>query len=65
MGSPMVIYSMANPAWRAHQLSEIIGWADAGKISPHVSLSAPAEEFRGLAAAKLGGGVVGSCILTF
>lgn len=65
MGSPMVIYSMANPAWRAHQLSEIIGWADAGKISPHVSLSATAEEFQTLAAAKLGGGVVGSCVLTF
>ena len=65
MGSPMVIYSMANPEWRAHQLTEIIGWANEGKISPHVSLSAPAEEFQQVASAKLRGAVVGSCVLSF
>lgn len=65
MGSPMVIYSMTNPEWRAHQLTEIIGWANEGKILPHVSLSAPAEEFQQVASAKLRGAVVGSCVLSF
>ena len=65
MGSPMVIYSMANPAWRAKQIAQVTAWAEEGLLRPHVSHSFRAEDFREAANAKLRGEVVGSCVINF
>lgn len=65
MGSPMVIYSMANPEWRAQQVQQIMDWAAEGLLVPKVSHSFPAEDFRRAANAKFNGEVVGSCVINF
>jgi NADPH2:quinone reductase len=65
MGSPMVIYSMANPEWRSKQITQVTAWAEEGLLRPHVSHSFPAEDFRNAAHAKFDGDVVGSCVINF
>ncbi|MEM8493610.1 MAG: NADPH:quinone oxidoreductase family protein [Pseudomonadota bacterium] len=65
LGSPMVIYSMANPDWRTHQISQVLAWASEGLLRPHVSHAYPVAEYRTAARAKFSGDVVGSCVLNF
>lgn len=64
MGSPMVIYSMKNPAWRKTQIEALVEMADGGRLRPYVSSRFRLADVREAAGAKLASQVVGSCILT-
>ncbi len=64
MGSPMVIYSMRHPEYRAGQLKQILTWAEQSKLRPHISHRFPLEQFRDAARAKLNGKISGSCVLS-
>lgn len=64
MGSPMVIYSMRNPAWRRSQLEALSAMAAEGRLQPYAAHRFDLLDFREAASAKLNGEVVGSCILT-
>ncbi|MEL6187676.1 MAG: hypothetical protein AAFU79_23900 [Myxococcota bacterium] len=64
MGSPMVIYSMKNPAWRKTQIEALVEMADGGRLRPYVTSRFRLADVREAAGAKLAGQVVGSCILT-
>ncbi|MES3000903.1 MAG: NADPH:quinone oxidoreductase family protein [Pseudomonadota bacterium] len=63
MGSPTLEHAEREPAIRAERLDKIFGWVDAGRIAPFVSHAFPLDEFREAMRAKLGGSVVGGCVL--
>ena len=63
LGCPAVISTVHDPSLRAPRLAQILAWAGAGKLRPHVSRSFPLAEFREAMRAKWQGEIVGGCVL--
>jgi NADPH:quinone reductase len=63
LGCPTVISTVMDPSIRVPRLKQVLDWAEAGKLSPHVSHSFPLTDFRLAMRAKLNGEVVGGCVL--
>ncbi|RYE89001.1 MAG: NADPH:quinone oxidoreductase family protein, partial [Myxococcales bacterium] len=52
-----------DPSLRAPRLAQVLAWAEAGQIRPHVSHVFPLAEFRVAMRAKWNGDVIGGCVL--
>jgi NADPH2:quinone reductase len=63
LGCPTVISTMQDPSLRPPRLAQILAWAAAGRIRPHVSHRFPLTEFRAAMHAKWNGDVLGGCVL--
>lgn len=63
LGCPTVISTVMNPASRAPRLAQVLEWAEAGKIRPHVSHVFPLADFKEAMRAKWNGDVVGGCVV--
>jgi NADPH2:quinone reductase len=63
LGCPTVISTVMNPAIRPPRLQQVLAWAEAGKIRPHVSHRFPLAEVRAAMRAKWTGEVVGGCVV--
>ena len=63
LGCPTVIATVNDPSLRPPRLAQILEWASAGRIRPHVSHRFPLADFRAAMKAKWGGAVVGGCVL--
>lgn len=63
LGSPTVIATVNDPSLRAPRLAQVLAWAEAGAIRPHVSHTFPLAEYRTAMRAKWNGEVVGGCVL--
>jgi NADPH2:quinone reductase len=63
LGCPTVISTVMNPASRAPRLAQVLEWAEAGKIRPHVSHVFPLDDYGAAMRAKWNGEVVGGCVL--
>lgn len=63
LGCPTVISTVMNPASRAPRLAQILAWAEAGKIRPHVSHGYPLADFATAMRAKWTGEVIGGCVV--
>lgn len=63
LGCPTVISTVNDPSLRAPRLAQILAWAEAGALVPHVSHVFPLVEFATAMRAKWNGDVVGGCVL--
>ncbi len=63
LGCPTAISTAHAPSTRGPRLSQILAWAEAGKIRPHVSHRFSLEEYRKAARAKWVGEITGGCVL--
>jgi NADPH2:quinone reductase len=63
LGCPTVISTVVDPSLRGPRLAQVLAWAAAGKISPHVSHRFPLAEFQDAMRAKWRGDVIGGCVL--
>jgi NADPH:quinone reductase len=63
LGAPTAIATAMDPAIRAARLDTLWGWAQAGKVHPHVSHVFPLAEFKEAMRAKWRGDVTGGCVL--
>jgi NADPH:quinone reductase len=63
LGCPTVIASVQDPSLRPPRLAQILTWAAAGQLRPHVSHRFPLAEFRAAMHAKWNGDVLGGCVL--
>jgi NADPH2:quinone reductase len=63
LGCPMVISTVQDPAIRPPRLAQVLRWAEAGQIRPHVSHTFPLAEFKEAMRAKWNGDVIGGCVL--
>jgi NADPH2:quinone reductase len=63
LGCPTVISTVKDPALRPPRLAQILAWARAGQLKPHVSHHFPLARFRDGMLAKWRGEVIGSCVL--
>jgi len=63
LGCPTVISTVNDPALRAPRLAQILAWADAGQLRPHVSHVFPIADFKTALLAKWRGEVIGGCAL--
>ncbi len=63
LGCPTVISTSHDPALRPPRLAQILAWAEAGRLRPHVSHTFPLAEFRAAMHAKWNGEVLGGCVL--
>ena len=63
LGCPTVISTVNDPSLRAPRLAQILAWAEAGAIVPHVSHVFPLAEFATAMRAKWTGEVIGGCVL--
>ena len=63
LGCPTVISTVNDPSLRPPRLAQILEWAEAGKIRPHVSHVFPLAEFKAAMLAKWRGEVIGGCVL--
>ena len=63
LGCPTVISTVEDPSIRAPRLAQILAWAAAGKIKPHVSHRFPLEQIKDAMRAKWSGDVVGGCVV--
>ena len=63
LGCPTAIATGQDPSIRAPRLAQILAWAAAGKIRPHVSHVFPLTEVLAAMRAKWSGEVVGGCVL--
>jgi len=63
LGCPTVIATVQNPALRAPRLAQVLQWAAAGQIRPHVSHAFPLAEFKQAMRAKWRGEVTAGCVL--
>ncbi|MCC6811787.1 MAG: NADPH:quinone oxidoreductase family protein [Deltaproteobacteria bacterium] len=63
LGCPMAITTSRDPKIRDERLRAILEWAEAGKITPHVSHTFPLKEFKTAMLAKWNGEVTGGCVL--
>jgi NADPH2:quinone reductase len=63
LGCPTVISTAHDPALRPPRLAQILAWAAAGQIGPHVSHTFPLAEFRAAMRAKWTGAVTGGCVV--
>jgi NADPH2:quinone reductase len=63
LGCPTVISTLNDPSIRAPRLAQILKWAAAGQIKPHVSHVFPMTDFKEAMRAKWNGEVAGGCVL--
>jgi NADPH2:quinone reductase len=63
LGCPTVISTVNDPTLRAPRLAQILAWAEAGTIVPHVSHTFPLAAYADAMRAKWGGQVIGGCVL--
>ena len=63
LGCPTAISTLHDPSIRAPRLEQILRWAEAGQIKPHVSHVFPLSEFKTAMRAKWNGDVTGGCVL--
>ncbi|MDB4960489.1 MAG: Quinone oxidoreductase [Myxococcales bacterium] len=63
LGCPTVISTVNDPSLRAPRLAQILAWAEAGQIRPHVSHVFPLAEFKTAMRTKWSGEVIGGCVL--
>lgn len=63
LGCPAMISTAMDPSIRPPRLRAILGWAEAGKLTPHVSHRFPLADFRAALRAKWTGEVVGNAVL--
>jgi NADPH2:quinone reductase len=63
LGCPTVIGTLQDPSLRAPRLEQILGWAEAGRLKPHVSHVFPLADFKQAMRAKWNGEVTGGCVL--
>jgi len=63
LGCPTVISTVEDPSLRPPRLAQILEWARAGKLRPHVSHTFPLADFKTAMRAKWNGEVLGGCVL--
>jgi NADPH2:quinone reductase len=63
LGCPTVISTVHDPSLRPPRLAEVMRWAEAGKIRPHVSHTFPLTAFKDAMRAKWNGEVIGACVV--
>jgi NADPH2:quinone reductase len=63
LGCPTAISTTIDPSSRPPRLSQILAWAEAGRIHPHVSHRYPLADFKAALRAKWNGEVTGACVL--
>jgi NADPH:quinone reductase len=63
LGCPTFIATVHDPALRPPRLAQILGWAEEGRLRPHVSHVFPLAEFRAAMRAKWNGEVIGGCVV--
>jgi NADPH2:quinone reductase len=63
LGCPTVISTQHDPRLRPPRLAQILAWAAAGQLRPHVSHRFALAEFRAAMHAKWNGEVLGGCVL--
>jgi NADPH:quinone reductase len=63
LGCPTAISTAQDPSTRAPRLAQILAWADAGQLRPHVSHTFALREFREAMYAKWNGAVTGGCVV--
>lgn len=63
LGCPAVISTVRTPALRPPRLAQVLAWAEAGLIAPHVSHTFPLTELHAAMRAKWSGEVVGGCVV--
>jgi NADPH2:quinone reductase len=63
LGCPTVISTVQDPSIRAPRLAQVLDWAEAGKLRPHVSHVFSLADFKAAMRAKWNGEVVGGCVL--
>jgi len=63
LGCPTVISSIKDPALRPPRLAQILAWAEAGKIAPHVSHVYPLTDIKAAMRAKLRGEFIGGGVV--
>jgi NADPH2:quinone reductase len=63
LGCPTAISTIIDPSIRAPRIEQVLAWAEAGAIRPHVSHAFPLAEFKEAMRTKWRGDVVGGCVL--
>jgi NADPH:quinone reductase len=63
LGCPTVISTLHDPSSRAPRLAQVLAWAEAGDIVPHVSHVFSLDQFQEAMRAKWSGAVIGGCVL--
>jgi NADPH2:quinone reductase len=63
LGCPTAISTAMDPSSRPPRLAQILRWAEAGAIRPHVSHAFPLAEFREAMRARWKGDVIGGAVL--
>jgi NADPH2:quinone reductase len=63
LGCPTVISTVNDPSLRPPRLAQILRWAEAGQLHPHVSHTFALADFRAAMRAKWNGEVLGGCVL--
>ncbi len=63
LGCPTVISTTHDPSLRPPRLAQILAWAAAGQLRPHVSHRFALGDFRAAMHAKWNGEVLGGCVL--
>jgi NADPH:quinone reductase len=63
LGCPTAISTAQDPSIRAPRLAQILAWAEAGRIVPHVSHTFALDDVKDAMRAKWRGDVLGGCVL--
>ncbi len=63
LGCPTVISATKDPTVRPPRLAQVLAWAEAGAITPHVSHTFPLSEIREAMRAKLRGDFIGGGVV--
>jgi NADPH2:quinone reductase len=63
LGCPTVISTVQDPSLRPPRLAQILAWAAAGQITPHVSHVFELADVKAALRAKWRGEVIGGCVL--
>ena len=63
LGCPTVISTVEHPALRPPRLAQVLAWATAGELRPHVSHTFALADFRAAMHAKWNGEVLGGCVV--
>lgn len=61
LGCPTAIATAHDPSIREARLAQVLAWADAGKIAPHVSHIFPLDDVHEAMRAKWSGRIIGGC----
>ena len=63
LGCPTAISTHRDPSIRAQRLEQILAWANAGELRPHVGPSYPMDKVKEAMRAKWSSQHVGGCVL--